>query len=83
PPEEAAKHGAYMRRYNETGVRQVIGVGREVTALRRDGTAMVVWLSLSEIDLPGFHVFVAMLRDLSAFKAAEQALIEAKEAAEL
>ena len=83
PPEEAAKHGTYMRRYNETGVRQVIGVGREVTALRRDGTAMVVWLSLSEIDLPGFHVFVAMLRDLSAFKAAEQALIEAKEAAEL
>ncbi len=83
PPDEAAKHGGYMLRYAETGVRRVIGAGREVTVLRRDGNAMVAWLALSEIDLPGFHVFVAMLRDLSAFKAAEQALIEAKEAAEL
>ena len=83
PPDEAARHGAYMRRYRETGERHVIGVGREIVARRRDGTDFPAWLSLSEIDLPGFHVFVAMLRDLGESKAAERALIEAKEAAEL
>ena len=83
PPDEAARHGDYMRRYRETGERRVIGIGREIVARRRDGTDFPAWLSLSEIDLPGFHVFVGMLRDLSERKAAERALIEAKETAEL
>ncbi|WP_448205228.1 PAS domain S-box protein [Azospirillum sp. sgz302134] len=83
PPDEAARHGEYMRRYKTTGERHVIGIGREVTARRRDGSEFPAWLSLSEIDLPGFHVFVAMLRDTSDTKAAELALVEAKEAAEL
>ncbi len=83
PPREATRHDGYMRRYLTTGEKHVIGIGREVIARRRDGTDLTVWLSLSEIDLPGFHVFVAMLRDMSETKAAERALIEAKEAAEL
>ena len=83
PPDEAARHGQYMHRYMTTGEKRVIGIGREVTARRRDGTDFPAWLSLSDIDLPGFQVFVAMLRDMSDTKAAELALIEAKEAAEL
>ncbi len=83
PPHEAAQHGQYLQRYMATRERRVIGVGREVTARRRDGSEFPAWLSLSEIDLPGFHVFVAMLRDMSDTKLAELALIEAKEAAEL
>jgi len=83
PKEEADRHASYMYRYLTTRERHVIGRGREVTARRADGSVFPAWLSLNEIDRPGFHVFVAMLRDITPMKTAELALVEAKEAAEL
>ncbi|HEY0833497.1 MAG TPA: PAS domain S-box protein [Azospirillum sp.] len=83
PPDEAKRHADYMRRYLGTGEKTVIGRGREVTAQRKDGTIFPAWLSLAEIDLPGFHVFVGMIGDITPMKQAERALVEAKEAAEL
>ncbi|WP_448192126.1 PAS domain S-box protein [Azospirillum sp. sgz301742] len=83
PRNEADRHAAYMYRYLTTREKRVIGLGREVTAQRRDGSTFAAWLSLNEIDRPGFHVFVAMIRDITGLKQAELALVEAKEAAEL
>ncbi len=37
PTPDNARHDEYIRRYLETGEAQVIGIGREVRALRRDG----------------------------------------------
>ncbi|HYG89000.1 MAG TPA: PAS domain S-box protein [Azospirillum sp.] len=81
--DEAARHASYMHRYLTTGERHIIGKGREVAARRSDGSTFPAWLSLTEIDQPGFHAFVGMIRDITDMKRAELALIEAKEAAEL
>lgn len=81
PEADGALHAGYIKRYLDTGERRKLGIGREMTARKSDGTLFPVWISLSEIRLPGFHVFVAMLHDISTVKAAEKALIEARDAA--
>lgn len=81
PSGDAGRHDGYIDHYLVTGERRKLGIGRELTGRKSDGTLFPVWISLSEIRLPGFHVFVAMLHDLTAMKAAEKALIEARDAA--
>ncbi|SMH55770.1 sensor histidine kinase [Azospirillum agricola] len=78
-----ASHGAYLSRYLSTMKPHVVGIGREVTGRRRDGVDIPLWLTLSDIDLPGYRIFVAMLRDISAAKETERALRDAKTAIEL
>jgi len=78
-----AAHGGYLARYLATLTPHVVGIGREVTARRRDGVEIPVWLTLSDVNLPGYRVFVAMLRDISATKEAERTLVSAKTAIEL
>lgn len=73
PEPHRSAHAGYMRRYIETGEARIIGLGREVEALRADGTAFPIWLSVGEaIGAEGTRRFVAILRDLTEQRAAEQ-----------
>ena len=74
PPEEAARHDSYLRRYRATAERHVIGIGREVTAVRKDGTRFPADLSVSEVLLDERRLFTGVVRDITARKNAEQAL---------
>ena len=62
--------------YRLTGVAKVIGIGREVTALRRDGTTVPVHLSVGEMSLAGERKFTGILHDLSARVRMEEQLRE-------
>jgi two-component system sensor kinase FixL len=66
------EHDDYLRRYVETGVRKIIGVGREVTGLRKDGTAFPVNLAVNDTVLHGEHLFTGVLRDLTQQKEADE-----------
>ncbi len=44
PEPDRGHHDGYIRRHLETGERRIIGIGREVTALRRDGERFPVHL---------------------------------------
>ncbi|MEQ9450639.1 MAG: PAS domain S-box protein [Pseudomonadales bacterium] len=77
PEPYKSEHQGYVARYLEHGHPGIIGVGRELTAQRRDGSIFPIYLAVSEI--PGAEYFVGIIRDLSAQKAAEQALAEQKE----
>ncbi|MFO1351250.1 MAG: PAS domain S-box protein [Gammaproteobacteria bacterium] len=74
-----AEHDRYMRRYLATGERRIIGIGREVTGKRKNGTLFPMELAVSEIKLDGIHHFTGIIRDLSERKLAEERLRQREE----
>jgi len=72
PEPDRSHHLEYMRRYLETGQAKIIGIGREVEAVRADGTVFPIALSVGEAKSGSRRRFVAIIRDLSAQRRAEQ-----------
>src|SRR5690606_15605407 len=69
---DLSHHRDYMRRYLETGHAKIIGIGREVAAVRADGTVFPIALSVGEAKSDNRRRFVAIIRDLSGQRDAEQ-----------
>lgn len=65
-PENYAKnHDQYVNNYIETGVKKVIGEGREVEGLRKDGSIFPLHLSLGEMEIDGEQYFAGIARDIT------------------
>jgi len=73
PQPYRSAHDGYMDNYLRTGVRKVIGIGREVKGRRKDGSVFPLELSVSELRLPEGRFFMGVVRDISARKRAEEA----------
>ena len=71
-----SEHDGYMRHYLDTGEQRIIGIGREVTALRKDGRTFPVHLSVGEMTLGGQRKFTGILHDLTSRVAMEERLRE-------
>ncbi|HEY2386496.1 MAG TPA: PAS domain S-box protein [Candidatus Binatia bacterium] len=65
------EHDGYLRHYLQTGERRVIGIGREVTGRRKDGTNFPMDLAVNDTLLDGRHFFTGVIRDLTHEKEAE------------
>ncbi|HWA83452.1 MAG TPA: PAS domain S-box protein, partial [Fimbriimonadaceae bacterium] len=75
------EHDRYLSNYLETGYRKIIGIGREVSGLRKDGTTFPADLAVSETRTKNGLVFTGIVRDITErIHAVELSL--AKEAAE-
>jgi two-component system sensor kinase FixL len=59
------EHDGYIARYLQTGAPHVIGIGREVTGRRRNGTTFPLHLSVGEMAIGGVRKFTGVLHDLS------------------
>ena len=70
------EHDTYLARYLATGVQKIIGIGREVAGLRKDGTTFPVHLSVGEMTVTGERKFTGILHDLSARVRIEEQLRE-------
>ena len=70
------EHDHYLSRYMATGRAKIIGVGREVIGLRRDGTTFPLHLAVGEISIAGERKFTGILHDLSARVRVEEQLRE-------
>ena len=68
------EHDSYLRRHIDTGHSSIIGVGREVTALHKDGYLVDVRLALGRVPLPGMPLFVGFLTDIRSRKQMEETL---------
>ena len=66
-----SSHDDYIANYLITGVAGVIGQGRRVQGLRKDGSLFPIDLTVSEMKLDGHHKFVGLVRDLTDQVAAE------------
>lgn len=74
PPNYAAEHDHYISHYKRTGEKRIIGIGREVAGLHRDGTVFPVELSVGEAVSEDGRQFIGILRDLRPRKQFEQRL---------
>jgi len=82
PDPDQSGHDGYLRNYLETGKPKIIGSGREVTGLRKDGSLLPMRLAVGRVDLPGELLFVGFVTDISDRRALEDSLREAVERAE-
>ena len=70
------EHDTYLSRYLATGRAKIIGVGREVRGLRKDGTTFPLHLSVGQITIQGERKFTGILHDLSTRLHMEEQLRE-------
>ncbi len=77
------EHQGYVEHYLETGDARIIGQGREVTGLRKDGTEFPLYLAVSEGRHRESRVFTGIVRDLSALRLAEERARSAEQLASL
>ncbi|WAC27566.1 two-component system sensor histidine kinase NtrB [Ancylobacter sp. SL191] len=76
PTEYAADHDQYVASYISTGVKKIIGIGREVRGRHADGTVFPLELSVGEAATPDGRQFIGILRDLRPRKESEQRLAD-------
>lgn len=73
------QHDQYLAAYLATGEAKIIGIGREVRGLRKDGSVFPMDLAIGEIpDDAGGRRFVGTVRDVTARKLAEERLVQAQ-----
>jgi PAS domain S-box-containing protein len=60
------EHDRYINRYLTTKEKRIIGIGREVTGRRKDGSTFPVHLSVGEMQIGGETKFTGILHDLTA-----------------
>jgi PAS domain S-box-containing protein len=72
------EHDGYIANYRKTGEAKVIGAGREVTGLRKDGSIFPMDLSVGEAKQEGESIFVGIIHDLSSRKRTEEQLVQAQ-----
>ncbi|MES2047382.1 MAG: diguanylate cyclase [Pseudomonadota bacterium] len=73
------EHESYISNYLRTGDAKVIGIGREVVGLRRDGTEFPLDLAVGVIHHEDTTQFVGIVRDISERKAAQQEILTLNE----
>ncbi|MFI3185678.1 MAG: PAS domain S-box protein [Methylococcaceae bacterium] len=66
-----AEHDGYLRNYHATGIPRIIGTGREVTGLRKDGSTFPMDLAVSHSTHNGQPLFIGLVRDITERKRVE------------
>lgn len=72
PEPHRGNHDGYLERYRQTGQAAIIGRGREETALRKDGEAFPILLTVGEFREPEGRKFVGFVRDMTESRAAQE-----------
>ena len=76
PEPDKSGHDGYLDRYQHTGEKRIIGIGREVRGLRKDGTTFPFRLAVNEVKYDERIIYTGFIHDLSKEKEAENRLKE-------
>lgn len=67
-------HDQYLSDYFTTGTKRIIGLGREVQGLRKNGTVFSMDLSITELDSAHEYGFIGLVRDITERKQLDEQL---------
>jgi PAS domain S-box-containing protein len=74
PPPYREGHDGYLDRYMKTGEARIIGYGRVVTGLSKDGATFPMELAVGEARTSGKRIFTGFIRDLTSRQRMEEEL---------
>lgn len=74
PEPKRSQHNQYLHNYLGGGTAKVIGIGRETTAQRKDGSTFPIRLAVGEVRFEENVMFVGFITDISEQKRIEQLL---------
>ncbi len=74
PSPDQEQHNDYLNRYINTGVANIIGVGRRVQAQHKDGHLIPIYINVSKIQLGRHYTFTGIIHDLSSDEKKEDQL---------
>ena len=74
PPPFSDEHDGYLGHYIATGEKKIIGVGREVVGLRKNGSRFPMDLSVAEARVGKEKGFIGIIRDITERKRTEAEL---------
>lgn len=74
PEPDKSRHDGYLSHYHNTGEKKIIGKGREVRGLRKDGSQFPFRLAVSEVQYEDRVIYAGFIHDLSKEKEAEENL---------
>jgi two-component system, LuxR family, sensor kinase FixL len=65
PEPNRSQHDGYIKKYQETGKRNIIGIGRQVLGQKSDGVLIPVDLAISEVRVGSRVLYTGIMRDMT------------------
>ncbi|MFN7289365.1 MAG: two-component system sensor histidine kinase NtrB [Pirellula sp.] len=78
PEPDRSRHDQYIHKYQETGHRNIIGIGRQVLGQKLDGTLIPVDLAISEVKIDAQVLYTGIMRDMTERQQTEAELRDAQ-----
>jgi len=72
PEPYRSEHEDYLNNFKKSGVKKVIGIGREVEGKRKDGSIFPMDLAVSEMWLGTHRIFIGSVHDITERKQAQE-----------
>ena len=82
PEQYSSKHDGYLSSYMKSGKAQIIGTGRKVEGMKKNGETFPLYLAVSEVKVGNELFFTGIVRDLTLEVRNEQRMLSAKDEAE-
>ncbi|MDH3636062.1 MAG: PAS domain S-box protein [Gammaproteobacteria bacterium] len=76
PREHSVAHDGYIQKYLQTGVPTIIGTGRQLIAVRKDGSRFPIHLSIGDIKTSHARLFAGVIMDISEQQQLQREILE-------
>ncbi|MBF0421427.1 MAG: PAS domain S-box protein [Magnetococcales bacterium] len=76
PEPYRSQHDGYLQAFQQSGIKKIIGIGREVVGLRKNGEMFPMWLAVGVARIRDRPLFVGSIVDITKKKLADLTIEE-------